>query len=240
MRKRKKLMVFILGCMALLLIGSSLAIWSGKLQQVNELKADTMSAKIEETFVQGAEPTGTVTKQVSFKNDSSCSTFLRVSYAETWETTEGSEQKLLNNQINGIDVAKKNWLNGFGENSDLWQDGGDGWYYYKWVLQPDAQTETILESVTFPDYTGEYKAYQDADYQRSIAFSILQIGELSGGLSEEYRKATSSRVQWGPMKGMRNLVAHSYGSMNREIIWETAVNDIPTLKQFCEEQLAEN
>ena len=81
---------------------------------------------------------------------------------------------------------------------------------------------------------------QDADYQRSIAFSILQIGELSGGLSEEYRKATSSRVQWGPMKGMRNLVAHSYGSMNREIIWETAVNDIPTLKQFCEEQLAEN
>ena len=35
---------------------------------------------------------------------------------------------------------------------------------------------------------------QDADYQRSIAFSILQIGELSGGLSEEYRKATSSRV----------------------------------------------
>lgn len=68
----------------------------------------------------------------------------------------------------------------------------------------------------------------------------MQIGELSGGLSEEYRKATSSRVQWGPMKGMRNLVAHSYGSMNREIIWETAVNDIPTLKQFCEEQLAEN
>ena len=31
---------------------------------------------------------------------------------------------------------------------------------------------------------------QDADYQRSIAFSILQIGELSGGLSEEYRKGT--------------------------------------------------
>ena len=29
-------------------------------------------------------------------------------------------------------------------------------------------------------------------------------------------------------------------SMNREIIWETAVNDIPALKQFCEEQLAEN
>ena len=80
---------------------------------------------------------------------------------------------------------------------------------------------------------------QDEDFQRSISFSILQIGELSGGLSEEYRKKTSNRVQWGPIKGMRNMVAHSYGSMDCQIIWETAIVDIPTLKQFCEEQLEE-
>ena len=63
-------------------------------------------------------------------------------------------------------------------------------------------------------------------------------GELSGGLSQEYRQATADRVQWGPIKGMRNLVAHNYGSMSREIIWETATTDIPALKRFCEEQLA--
>ena len=78
----------------------------------------------------------------------------------------------------------------------------------------------------------------DPDYQRSVSFSILQIGELSGGLSQEYRQATADRVQWGPIKGMRNLVAHNYGSMSREIIWETATTDIPALKRFCEEQLA--
>ena len=65
----------------------------------------------------------------------------------------------------------------------------------------------------------------------------MQIGELSGGLSEEYRRATADRVQWGPMKGMRNMVAHSYGTMSREIIWETAAVDIPALKKFCMEQL---
>lgn len=92
---------------------------------------------------------------------------------------------------------------------------------------------------TIERYGDDFAVFdQDPDYQRSIAFSILQIGELGGSLSEEYRKATSSRVQWGPMKGMRNLVAHSYGSMNREIIWETAVTDIPVLKQFCDEQLS--
>ena len=35
----------------------------------------------------------------------------------------------------------------------------------------------------------------------------------------------------------RNLVAHNYGSMSREIIWETAVTDIPALKSFCDELL---
>lgn len=114
------------------------------------------------------------------------------------------------------------------------------------MMQPDRQRirhicdycEEIRK--TIERYGEGFAAFdKDADYQRSVAFSILQIGELSGGLSEKFRAETSDRVQWGPMKGMRNLVAHSYGSMNREIIWETAINDIPALKRFCEERLAE-
>ena len=78
---------------------------------------------------------------------------------------------------------------------------------------------------------------QDADYQRSISFSIMQIGELSSKLSPEFRSATANRIQWGPVKGMRNLVAHDYANMSQDIIWETATTDIPILKAFCEEQL---
>ncbi|MCR5825150.1 MAG: DUF86 domain-containing protein [Oscillospiraceae bacterium] len=78
----------------------------------------------------------------------------------------------------------------------------------------------------------------DADYQRSVSFCILQIGELAGKLTPEFRERTASRVQWAPIRGMRNLVAHNYGSMSREILWTTAVRDIPKLKAFCEEQLA--
>ena len=72
---------------------------------------------------------------------------------------------------------------------------------------------------TIQRYGADFAVFdQDADYQRSISFCILQIGELSGGLSEEYRKVTSSRVQWGPMKGMRNLdtAAHfCFGSLRQ-------------------------
>ena len=93
---------------------------------------------------------------------------------------------------------------------------------------------------TIERYGNTFEQYAaDADYQRSIAFSILQIGELSGSLSEEYKKQTSNRMPWKHIKGMRNLFAHSYGTMDHSMIWETASQDIPDLLQFCNEELAE-
>lgn len=91
---------------------------------------------------------------------------------------------------------------------------------------------------TISRYGDSFETYlSDLDFQRSLCFSIFQIGELSGGLSEEFRKATSCRIQWGPIKAMRNLVVHSYGKVDHSIVWETARIDIPSLKQFCIEQI---
>lgn len=75
-------------------------------------------------------------------------------------------------------------------------------------------------------------------YQYAISFCLLQIGELVGGLSEEYRTKTRDRIQWGLVKGLRNIIAHGYGNINLEVIWETSTQDIPVLKRFCEEQLS--
>ena len=77
----------------------------------------------------------------------------------------------------------------------------------------------------------------DMDYQKSVSFSILQIGELSGKLSEAFRNETAPDVPWAAIRGMRNLFAHNYGSMSRELIWKTANEDIPTLLVFCEKIL---
>ena len=115
------------------------------------------------------------------------------------------------------------------------------------MMQPDLQRIAHIRDYcveiqkTIVRYGDTFEAFDsDADYQRSVSFSFLNIGELSGGLSQEFRQATAISVQWGPMKGMRNLVAHNYGSMSREIIWETAVTDIPALKNFCDELLKES
>lgn len=78
----------------------------------------------------------------------------------------------------------------------------------------------------------------DLAFQRSVAFCVLQIGELSNGLSEEYRRATIRDIQWNAIRGLRNIVAHAYGSIKLDILWDTITTDIPALKEFCDEQLS--
>ena len=78
----------------------------------------------------------------------------------------------------------------------------------------------------------------DLAYRDAVSMNILQIGELTGRLSEEYRSATKDRLPWAAMKSMRNFFAHNYGNMDLSVIWATAVNNIPEVKKFCEEQIA--
>ena len=113
------------------------------------------------------------------------------------------------------------------------------------MLSPDLQRIQHIRDYcieiekTISRYGNSFEIFDaDADYQRSVSFCILQIGALGNGLSPEYRMKTSDAVQWGPIRGMRNLVAHSYGSMDRETIWLTAISDIPALKDFCNQQLS--
>lgn len=197
MRKKKKANLFAIGCFALLLIGFSFALWTGKIGHTNELKAHKEEAKIEETFKQDTQPSGTVQKEVSFKNDSSGSVFLRVSYAETWEKTEDGNKMLLNNQLNGKDVATKNWKNGFAKNSDLWMDGEDGWFYYKKILKSGKHTENVLETVSFPEYVGDYKDYQDAQYQLYFRMEILQASDSQSTLNRSQVNKKASQTIFG-------------------------------------------
>ena len=79
----------------------------------------------------------------------------------------------------------------------------------------------------------------DVDYQHSVAMSIMQIGELSIGLSDEFKNSTKEQMQWGLIRGMRNLLAHTYSQTEKPTIWEVATKDVPSLLQFCNRVVAE-
>lgn len=74
---------------------------------------------------------------------------------------------------------------------------------------------------------------EDRAYFNAVSMCIFQIGELANGLSEDFRQKTSREIPWRMIRGMRNVLAHSYGEIDEEVIWETANNDIPLLKDFC-------
>ena len=88
-------------------------------------------------------------------------------------------------------------------------------------------------------FGNDYDTFRtDKAYHDLICFYILQIGELAGQLSPELRAESADAMNWGEIKGMRNVVAHHDGSIQLEIVWNTVKNDIPALQSFCESQLS--
>lgn len=78
---------------------------------------------------------------------------------------------------------------------------------------------------------------ESSTYQNAIAMCILQIGELVNRLTDDF-KAANTEIPWHKIRGMRNYVAHEYGSIDFDVVWYVANNSIVELKAFCEEYLA--
>ena len=90
-------------------------------------------------------------------------------------------------------------------------------------------------------YGAGFDAYcANLHFRNSVCMSIMQIGELVGGLSAEFKISTNDRIMWPLIKGLRNIVVHNYKGLNHETIWDIAINNIPSLLRFCEEMLTQN
>lgn len=57
----------------------------------------------------------------------------------------------------------------------------------------------------------------------SLVFKVYPCGMLAG------IAVSTTRV-----RGMRNYVAHEYGSIDLDVVWFVATNSIPELRRFCE------
>lgn len=66
-------------------------------------------------------------------------------------------------------------------------------------------------------------------YRAAVSMNLLQIGELTGLLSNDYRSQTRGKINWSEIRGMRNWFAHNYGKMNKHIIWTTATESVPMI-----------
>ncbi len=69
---------------------------------------------------------------------------------------------------------------------------------------------------------------ENNDYQYSIAFALLQIGELVGKMDLEINDKLK-------IKSLRNRIVHGYGSIDKELLWEISHQNIKNLRNELEE-----
>ncbi|MDR1815785.1 MAG: DUF86 domain-containing protein [Clostridiales Family XIII bacterium] len=88
---------------------------------------------------------------------------------------------------------------------------------------------------TISRFGDSFEAFSaDKDYFNSISMNIMQIGEMAGKLSDEFRRDHSvAAIPWPAIRGMRIWFARRYGAVDKEMVWKTAKDDIPKLAHFC-------
>ena len=86
-----------------------------------------------------------------------------------------------------------------------------------------------------PDFENYCK---DEAFQLSCSACIIQIGELTTRLSEDF-KENHSNITWYAIKGLRNIHAHEYEKVDLEGMWNTLTQEIPELKAQLTEILSQ-
>jgi len=90
-----------------------------------------------------------------------------------------------------------------------------------------------IKNVDFEEFEKKSMIHQACVRQLEI------IGEASNRLSEEL-KFENSKVEWGQIIALRNLLIHEYFGVDTEIIWEVIHNDLPTLAEQINQILKNN
>jgi uncharacterized protein with HEPN domain len=72
----------------------------------------------------------------------------------------------------------------------------------------------------------------DLDVDRMLLFALVRaieiIGEAASNITSETR-AAAPEVPWLKIVAMRNRLAHAYFDIDRNILWKTAIEEVPRL-----------
>ena len=95
----------------------------------------------------------------------------------------------------------------------------------------------ILEACAAVERFVHKRSRGDLDSDEMLLFALVRameiIGEAGARVSGE-RQALLTDVPWTRMAGMRNRLIHAYFDVDRDVVWRTAIDDIPALVAVLE------
>ena len=92
------------------------------------------------------------------------------------------------------------------------------------ILDALNNIESYIEDLSFNDFMNS------KIHMAAVTKELQVIGEAGNKLSEKL-KSDFPEIEWGRIKGLRNILVHEYFAIDYSIIWDTIKYNIPELKQ---------
>lgn len=77
----------------------------------------------------------------------------------------------------------------------------------------------------------------DTQLQDSVIRCFEIIGEATKSIPAHYREE-HPEIPWNKMAGTRDVLIHEYAGVDIELVWNTAKENLPELKEYMEQLLA--
>lgn len=99
--------------------------------------------------------------------------------------------------------------------------------YLQDIIDSINDIESFIRGMSFEGFKKDRKTIN------AVVRSIEIIGEATKRISKTL-KDKHREVPWKKMTGMRDKLIHEYFGVDVEILWKTAKDDIPPLKQLVQ------
>lgn len=102
--------------------------------------------------------------------------------------------------------------------------------YLEDIAEAAEKTSQFIEGMTYEQFARDDKT------SFAVVRALEIIGEATKKIPPTIRDAYPD-VPWRAMAGMRDKLIHEYFGVNAEVVWKTAIQDIPTLKSAVDQIL---
>lgn len=99
------------------------------------------------------------------------------------------------------------------------------------ILEDINDIEIFLNNVSYDEFL------LDSMLKKAVCMSLINIGESVKSISSEI-KAEKSDIPWKKAIALRDVVAHKYGTIDFDIVWQTVNEDIPIFKDQIKKLLS--
>lgn len=92
------------------------------------------------------------------------------------------------------------------------------------ILDAADAIQRFIEPISEDDFL------QDELRQSGVLQKLIVIGEAAVRLPKEFQ-TKHTEIEWPDIIGFRNIAVHQYFAIMWEIVWETAITDVPKLRE---------